>query len=370
MALVCLSALGLCVAEAQAGTRWRGPSVSVRVEPSLRAIVPNADEVVARAAERWSSIEGAPALEVTTPTTEGGLGYHPRGSFNSVSFAPEGSSLVGGALAVTLLTYDADTLELLDADVIFNGKHRLLDASSCEPDEGDPAYDFESVLQHELGHVLGLEEDFEHSEAVMYPYASPWSTNSRSLKAADESALATLYATPLPDELAGCSARIAAGGAPISGSTWFFAVGWVCVALGRRRRDERSGWAWPAAALSLIMITAQGAAASDAALTPHTLAYLEVLRSSARWEGGVLYTNVELATRDCAPTICGNLPNRLTFIGGSRDGVVQVLGHEPVPHVGAFLEVVAPPPRDGNRFKPRQIRTVIRTKGGDSLWIQ
>lgn len=335
-------------------------------------MVGDAEEVVKRAALRWAEVDGAPELEVSVAAYEAGPGYDPRGPSNRVSFAPDGSPLVGGALAITLLTYDADTLELLDADVIFNGRHRLLDAASCDPDEGEPGYDFESVMQHELGHVLGLEEDLEHPEAVMYPYATPWTTDSRSIKAADETQLETLYATPLPDASTGCSARVVGSSSNIAMWNYLFALGLVGVAIARRRRHGLR-WVIPGAAVSLFLGSSQAALASggpSVSLGPDVLARLEVTQAAARWDQGVLYTDLQLTTRRCDAALCGELPNRLTLVGGSRDGVVQVLGHEPVPSVGTFLEVVAPPSRSGNRFKDHHYRTVIKTKGGDSLWIQ
>ncbi|MEZ4230372.1 MAG: matrixin family metalloprotease [Polyangiaceae bacterium] len=376
LAVACCALVVSVVTHAEAGTRWRGGVVEIQVEPSLRGLEPQAVRAVERAADRWSAVPGAPELQVTTSGDERALGYDPRGATNSLVFAPEGSPLVGGALAITLLTYDADTLELLDADVIFNGKHRLVDVTSCEPD-GVAAYDFEGVLQHELGHVLGLEEDFEHPEAVMYPYAPPWSTSSRSLKEPDESALQGLYSTPIPGAPAGCVARVSPFGARLAVWNWALTLGLVSVALGRR---GRRGWlkvVLSGSAVALLMSGPGLAWGEERVIRTNAvevarsdvLAQLEVVGSLTRWDGGVLYTDLQLATRVCEQK-CGELPNRLTLVGGSRDGVVQVLGREPVPGVGAFLEVVAPPPRDGNRFKARQYRTVFKTKGGESLWIQ
>lgn len=362
--------LGLCAPEAEAGTRWRGSRVSVEVEPSLGQAVSRAEEVVRRAAARWSVVDGAPELEVSAARRETGPGYDPRGPTNSISFAPEGSQLVGEALAITLLTYDSDTLELLDADIIFNGRHRLVDVASCERDGGAPAYDFEGVLQHELGHVLGLEEDLEHPDAVMYPYASPWSVASRNLKTADETQLETLYSTPLPDAEPGCSARVAAGDRNIAVGNYLLVLGLFGL-MALRRRKRSLVWVLPYTSLWLVLGGSQAALASDGAQPLRgPLAYLEVTHASARWVGGVLYTDLQLATRDCNGAVCDELPNQLTWVGGSRDGVVQVVGREPVPHVGAFLEVVAPPSTGGNRLKPSHYRTVIKTKGGDPLWIQ
>ena len=73
-----------------------------------------------------------------------------------------------GLLALTRITYDLESCEIADADIVFNGVE-------CDWIQGVPQAngekDFQAVLTHELGHVLGLDHTEVAGSSMKYPYA-------------------------------------------------------------------------------------------------------------------------------------------------------------------------------------------------------
>lgn len=99
------------------------------------------------------------------------------------------------ALAITLTSYNENTGELIDTDVIINGE--MLFGFSGERNR----YDLDTVLTHELGHVLGLDESSVPG-ATMFPNTSRGETDRRELSTDDVDGILSLYQT-VPS--AGCN---------------------------------------------------------------------------------------------------------------------------------------------------------------------
>ena len=94
-------------------------------------------------------------------------------------------------LALTTVTFDTDTGEILDADMEINTKQHSIVTTTPVP---SGSYDLESIITHEAGHFLGLAHTPDDS-AVMYALYKPGS------------------ATLTPDDVAGICAVYAPGGA-------------------------------------------------------------------------------------------------------------------------------------------------------------
>ncbi|HEY3815727.1 MAG TPA: matrixin family metalloprotease [Polyangiaceae bacterium] len=197
---------------------WGGPTMTFVVDPSLEAAVPGGGAAVASALAAWSGVSGAPEL---TWTAGPGGGKAAVDGVNTVLLAPEGFAPAGAALAVTVVTFDDDTGEILDADIVVNGVYAFAvlaaDARSAGaapmPLEGptsfDPAagpFDILHVLAHETGHALGL-GDVSTDDAVMYLYTSAGDAAYRGPVSDDAAGLEALYG----ERRTGCSSASVAG---------------------------------------------------------------------------------------------------------------------------------------------------------------
>ena len=232
---------------------WGSTNVEFVVDPELQDAADGAEDAVTRALAAWDGVANAPSMTSHVGSESVKVGYD---GVNSIVYAPDGYEPAGGALAITLVTYDDKTGVILDADIVLNGKYSyaLLDDSARAPAGaahvsteggghigGHAQFDLVHVLAHEAGHALGLSDEPSDATALMYPYTLPGDASSRLPAADDLAGVAVLYATPVtpaadtssPDPLAGCSiAR-----APHAGGTapFLLAAGLIAFPLIRRR---------------------------------------------------------------------------------------------------------------------------------------
>ncbi len=93
----------------------------------------------------------------------------------------------GAMLALTTVTYDAPTGEILDADVEINSFDNPITL-----DDDHVIADLDAILTHEAGHFLGLSHSCEPG-ATMYPSYSMGSTDMRELSVDDTAAICAVF---------------------------------------------------------------------------------------------------------------------------------------------------------------------------------
>ena len=153
---------------------WHRTSVAWTVDRSVRK-VPGGEEAVAAAAAAWTQRSGAPALAVAAVDAKLSPGLD---GTNAVFFVEGGFAPAGNALAVTVLSFDETTGDVLDADIVLNGKYQLglVQKGTTHPtaitDPGGEIYDIDRVLAHEMGHALALSDEPADTSALMYPCVS------------------------------------------------------------------------------------------------------------------------------------------------------------------------------------------------------
>jgi uncharacterized protein (TIGR02266 family) len=364
------SAAGLLSREAGAYTvrksaegtpvRWAEPEIEVTVDPSVMAAHAGTPAAVTAAFGAWGGVANAEIPRVVTHAGKAddvGFRAGADGNRNTVRFAPEGSPLAGGALAVTVLTFD-DSGRIVDADVIINGGvSRDFDVvddgyAGAQPagkgGGGTGAYDLQNVLTHEVGHFLGLGEEEHDTEATMFVTSARGETQKRDLAGDDETGLRELYVPGSLETAAqsgGCAVSPATRGRGAAGSLYALGVALAAAAFARRRRAPGGGRAALAmlGVLGVWGVTGCATSGGDDPLEVGADATATVVSAVSRWDGGLLVTSLELRTNDCRGESCP-ATTRIEVLGGSAGGYTQVIGHRGVPAIGEVIALVI---RDG-----------------------
>jgi hypothetical protein len=373
-----------------APVRWSQEAIDVVVDQSFTDLA--GPGVYGAAVDAWRAT-GAVLPSISTHPGQGRkVGYDPHGSNeNVVVYAPYGWAKANGALAVTVLTFDDMSGAIVDADVLLNGGGRYF--SVFDKDESDPSsrgisiegsggsddgestvaeadsirtsrFDVQNVLTHELGHFLGLGEDFQDSKATMYASTRPGETNKRIVSSGDQGVVSALYAQSMAtlgaQSQAGCGgAKLARGAMPSgAGFVGFGAatVGLLLLVASRRRpglrpvpvrsRSKRSargglarfgGWLTVASTFALLSPPDLEAAPADQATRGD--AEVQVTGATPRWSEGILETELRVRVMACHVRHCPTDEQKFTALGGHLGGVTQVVGASAVPEVGARAAV-------------------------------
>lgn len=177
-----------------------------------------------------------------TDSTGACTGRASNGNFVHVIDDPDQWPYGNSVFALTVLTYNTCTGEVVDGDILLDGGNHQFCSGSC----GAIAQDLRNTLTHEVGHLLGL----DHSDqplATMYFSAPAGEVHKSSLYLDDRQGICAMYtggcgpqhscqpASPAPpaDE-GGCTAsqkRSAWG-------PWALALGVSLIAAGLRRRRQ------------------------------------------------------------------------------------------------------------------------------------
>ena len=313
--------------------------MTVNVEDSVDLLGTEGEafDAVIKAATAWQNAPGILPTLVVQRGPEDPIGYRRNGkNRNTVRFAPGGDPLANGALAITVITFDAHAKEILDADVVLNGEHGFAFFDHDARDEGRDTYDLQNVLTHELGHLLGLGEDMTDVDATMYAFSQPGETGKRDLEIVDKDSIAALYDEEFEAEgEGGCGGAAIAG---YDGEAWVWAaLGFGALGLAMRRRSTRNAALSVTAlgALALFVGAEPGPSSDDLAANGDSVP-MTVESAESAWEGGVIVTRLSLRGVDGS-----DVPHELEVktLGGQVGDLVQVVGHALPPRVGDALTI-------------------------------
>jgi hypothetical protein len=357
---------------------WDERTVDYTFDPSVDHNVQDAVSATTRAMSSWSGSVGAPQLQghaaadvVDAPSKPG---FDQK---NGVFFMPDGYAPAGRALAITVLTYDNASGRILDADIIVNGAYKFavlgtLPAPAAavtqpvgtgahpsntdgithveEPSaSADTTYDLHHVVAHELGHSLGMNDELERKDALMYRYSSPNDSSLRAPATDDINGLAELYSTKLEASGSGCGNATVAPKKPSLAASQLAMVatlGFLFFLILRGRTDRRARLAFVAAAAvatyaMLPRITKDDgkwlSVAKASELAPGQ-ARAKVLTTSTTMEAGLIKTTYKLATTACRTASCPKLGTGVAW-GGTVGNITQEVGGQFAPASGDDVDV-------------------------------
>jgi hypothetical protein len=281
--------------------------------------------------------EGAPGLEISIGRGESkGGGYRVGAVDNSNDVLASNDWDYGDkVLAVTLLTLNVKTNEILDADIIMNSEQRtfrVLDPSALQR-SSKAIDDIQNTMTHEVGHVLGLLHAERDSGAVMYPSAAPYETSKRVLANDDRGGLMSLYSEAFFAEDSGATSGTSAGCSAAGTGPLLTGLLGLCGLLRRRR-----------GAMVALALAAGAALADEPAPVEPTLqtAFLarvtriEAMRDTAN--AGLIVSEVQLTLDACLSGDCQS-ESSVRIPGGRIGDIEQVVLHYPVPKSGELLAV-------------------------------
>jgi len=347
---------------------WEERTVTIALDASLEANVPDAVAATRHAMADWSGTVGAPEiLEVGGADAPTKPGFDQK---NGVFYMPKGYAPAGRALAVTVLTYDNATGRILDSDVIFNGAYKFAVLESQVADQTkhttsgtrpsatdgithderevatDNVYDLHHVIAHELGHTLGMNDEMDRKDALMYRYSAPNDATMRAPASDDIAGLAELYATKIEAGGSGCGNATVAPKKPSHSASQLALVatlGFLAFLVLRGRSDRRARFAFVAAAavaayalLPSVSTSNAGVARASELAPGHARA--KVLAATTTMEDGLFKTTYKLATTACRTASCPKLGHGAAW-GGTSGNIRQEVGGQFAPTAGEDVDV-------------------------------
>ncbi len=351
---------------------WEEATVEYAFDPSLDGNVATSVQATASAMGSWSGSVGAPDLHGyaagDSPAAPAAPGFDRK---NGVFFMPNGYVPARKALAITVLTYDNTSGRILDADIIVNGSYQfaVLPAPEDVVDvarQGGPAgahpsstdgvthqdqgqsyesvYDLHHVVAHELGHTLGMNDEMDRTDSLMYRYSSPNDATVRVPASDDIAGLAELYSTKLEARGNGCGSATMAAKKPshaAARSAMFFTLGLLAFLVLRGRRDPRARFAFVGAAAIaayalLPDLTKDSVARASEGAPGHARA--RVLSASTTEQDGLFKTTFRLATTVCRATTCPKMGEGFAW-GGTMGNLRQEVGGQFAPSRGDDVDV-------------------------------
>lgn len=241
-------AYGIKMTENGAMVHWPDDAVALRLDPSVENMYGSiaVRDAIDQSAQAWRGLPGVPdvMLKDGEPGTQGF--ESPETASNGVYVLPQWP-LNPTSLAVTVATFDTSNGETVDSDILINptfSQTLLLSDPAADP---ELQYDLQSVLTHEVGHFLGLDEAFGMQGATMYPDIQVGETHQHDLHEDDIEGVGVIYAERIADGELEDALDMAAGSMGCGGAS----------VTGRTSQQSTGTWALVLMSLGVVVIVAR-----------------------------------------------------------------------------------------------------------------
>ena len=219
---------------------WTSPVITLYVDAKLEDFY-GKDAVrssITMASETWRGLPNTPDIVISDKPAPG---YQATERTNGI-YLMNPWPFPKEQLAVTVSTYDLDG-NMIGADVLVNAESSFAVLSDGEDHPGMAQHDLPSVLTHEFGHVLGLDESLTDQMASMWPYIRGGDVHQRTLTSDDESGVTDTYHgvtfNAATAAIGGCTQASVLGlGSPAS-KLQLVGLALAVVWMGRRRAARR-----------------------------------------------------------------------------------------------------------------------------------
>jgi len=161
--------------------------MNFRAYYSDRLLVTAGDPVAAvnAAVEAWDTVTAAGLFDYAGVTEKNWYELDGQNTISWVKFIPR------DYIAVAVMWYNEETLEIWEFDIVFNTFHRW----GIGPVKRDRAFDIQNIATHEFGHPTGLDDLYDelYRELTMYGYSSKGETEKCTLEEGDVAGAQELY---------------------------------------------------------------------------------------------------------------------------------------------------------------------------------
>ncbi len=171
---------------------WQFKVVKMKYMPHPDYDTESMEEMLFDAAEVWNSTNNGPFIEIETSGDE--IGIPAFDGTNSI-FVSDNWEWDPNFLALTFSHVHKGNKTILETDIGLNpGINWVFGNFEDEDGNQDPtAFDLQSAMAHEFGHVLGIPHITENGDATMFPEMESYELIKRDITEEDEICMKTLY---------------------------------------------------------------------------------------------------------------------------------------------------------------------------------
>ena len=193
-------------------------------------------------------------------------------------------------------------------------------------------YDLHHVIAHELGHSLGMNDEMERKDALMYRYTAPNDASMREPASDDVAGLAELYSTKLEGKGNGCGGATVAPKKPTFAASQYAMFGALTLLA----------FVAAAAAVTVGLLPStsgkDGRGVAKASEIEPGHARAKVVGTSTVMADGLFRTTYKLATVACRTSACPKLGHGEAW-GGTVGNITQEVGGHYAPHDDDVVDV-------------------------------